>query len=93
MHQAWQANENRQALVLAQQPPVRVTSIEHWTSLVDDDVASHLLSLYFTWENPTWQLVDQNQFVHDLERGRTRFCSSLLVHALLFYGCVSTSHI
>ncbi|CEN61698.1 hypothetical protein ASPCAL08348 [Aspergillus calidoustus] len=92
MHQAWQANENRQALVLAQQPPVQVTSIEHWTSLVDDDVASHLLSLYFTWENPIWQLVDQNQFVHDLERGRTRFCSSLLVHILLFYGCVSTSH-
>ncbi|KAL2786409.1 hypothetical protein BJX66DRAFT_31266 [Aspergillus keveii] len=87
MHQSWQANENRQALVLAQQPPVRVTSIEHWTSLVDDDVASHLLSLYFTWENPVWQLVDQNQFVHDLKRGRTRFCSSLLVHTLLFYGC------
>ncbi|KAL2834147.1 hypothetical protein BJY01DRAFT_224420 [Aspergillus pseudoustus] len=87
MHQAWHADETRQALALVQQPPIRVTSIQHWTSLVDDDVASHLLSLYFTWENPTWQLVDQPQFVHDLERGRTRFCSSLLVHTLLFFGC------
>ncbi|KAL3454949.1 hypothetical protein BJX64DRAFT_273219 [Aspergillus heterothallicus] len=87
MHQAWQADENRQTLALVQQPPIQVTSIQNWTSLVDDDVASHLLSLYFTWENPTWQLVDQFQFVHDLERGRTRFCSSLLVHILLFYGC------
>ncbi|KAL2809643.1 hypothetical protein BJX63DRAFT_404927 [Aspergillus granulosus] len=87
MHQAWQADESRQAVALVQQPPIQVTSIQRWTSLVDADVASHLLSLYFTWENPTWQLVDQTQFMHDLERGRTRFCSSLLVHLLLFYGC------
>ncbi|KAL4820614.1 hypothetical protein BDW67DRAFT_152765 [Aspergillus spinulosporus] len=87
MHQAWQSNERSSALVLCREPPIRVTSIRHWTSLVDDDVASHLLSFYFTWENPTWQLIDQKLFVHDLEHRRTRFCSSLLVHTLLFFGC------
>ncbi|KAL6230094.1 hypothetical protein BDW75DRAFT_79333 [Aspergillus navahoensis] len=87
MHQAWQSNERSNELTLLQQPPIRVASIQHWTSLVDDDVASHLLSFYFTWENPTWQLIDQPLFLHDLEHRRTRFCSSLLVHTLLFFGC------
>ncbi|KAL4920372.1 hypothetical protein BDW62DRAFT_16515 [Aspergillus aurantiobrunneus] len=87
MRQAWESNERGDALTLLQQPPIRITSIQNWTSLVDDDVASHLFSLYFTWENPTWQLVDQTLFVHDLEHWRTRFCSSLLVHTLLFFGC------
>ncbi|KAL4910819.1 hypothetical protein BDW74DRAFT_2992 [Aspergillus multicolor] len=87
MHQAWQSSERSSTLALLQQPPVRITSIQHWTSLVDDEVASHLLSLYFTWENPTWHLIDQTLFVHDLEHRRTRFCSSLLVHTLLFFGC------
>ncbi|KAL4996014.1 hypothetical protein BDV10DRAFT_173252 [Aspergillus recurvatus] len=87
MHQAWQSNERSNALTLFQQPPIEVASIQHWTSLVDNDVASHLLSFYFTWENPTWQLIDQTLFLHDLEHRRTGFCSSLLVHTLLFFGC------
>ncbi|KAL4811064.1 hypothetical protein BDV18DRAFT_155674 [Aspergillus unguis] len=87
MHQAWQSNPRNEALALLKEPPVRVTSIQHWTTLVDDDVASHLLSLYFTWENPTWQLIDRTLFVHDLNHRGSRFCSSLLVHTLLFFGC------
>ncbi|KAI9374325.1 hypothetical protein BJX61DRAFT_551505 [Aspergillus egyptiacus] len=87
MQQAWQSDQRSQSLMLFQQPPVRVTSIHTWTPLVDDETASHLLSLYFAWENPTWQLIDQDLFVRDLEHGRRRFCSSLLVHTLLFFGC------
>ncbi|KAL5336038.1 hypothetical protein BJX70DRAFT_390231 [Aspergillus crustosus] len=87
MHQASASNPLSNAPELSQQPPIRVTSVRHWTSLVDNDAASHLLSLYFTWENPTWQLIDPDLFVHDMEHGRTRFCSSLLVHTLLFFGC------
>ncbi|KAH8434425.1 uncharacterized protein LDX57_012072 [Aspergillus melleus] len=74
--------------LLRKDPTVRVSQIHTWTSLVDNEVASHLFSLYFTWENPTWHLIDQDMFVHDLERGLTRFCSALLVHLLLFFGCV-----
>ncbi|KAL4990407.1 hypothetical protein BDW68DRAFT_194676 [Aspergillus falconensis] len=70
MHQVWQSNERSNVLSLLQQPPIRVASIQHWTSLVDDD-----------------QLIDQTLFLHDLEHHRTRFCSSLLVHTLLFFGC------
>ncbi|KAL4880522.1 hypothetical protein BJY04DRAFT_207970 [Aspergillus karnatakaensis] len=87
MHLAFESTQRNNAPELSEAPPIRITSIRYWTSLVDDDVASHLLSLYFTWENPTWQLVDQTMFVNDLQHGRARFCSSLLVHTLLFYGC------
>jgi hypothetical protein len=33
-------------------------------------------------------LIDQELFIHDLETRATRFCSPLLVHILLLFGCV-----
>ncbi|KAJ5121028.1 uncharacterized protein N7515_008989 [Penicillium bovifimosum] len=69
------------------EPPVKVNSIDYWTSLVRNDTASHLLSFYFMWENPTWHLVEQAPFLQDLENRRGKYCSRLLVHVLLFYGC------
>ncbi|PWY90946.1 hypothetical protein BO70DRAFT_283616 [Aspergillus heteromorphus CBS 117.55] len=77
---------------LSDAPLVTVTNIQFWTDLVDNTIASHLLSIYFAWENPTWHLIDQEMFVRDLESGRTRFCSALLVHILLFFGCVIARH-
>ncbi|RHZ68422.1 hypothetical protein CDV55_104398 [Aspergillus turcosus] len=87
MHIAWARRNGNGTPQLCQEPLIRIKGIRAWTSLVDDEVASHLLSLYFAWENPTWQLVDQHMFLRDLASGSTRFCSPLLVHALLFFGC------
>ncbi|GAA85248.1 C6 transcription factor [Aspergillus luchuensis IFO 4308] len=72
---------------------LNVSNIQSWTDLVDNTTASHLLSLFFAWENPTWRLVDQEMFIRDLESGSKRFCSSLLVHTLLFFGCSSSYHL
>ncbi|EPS32378.1 hypothetical protein PDE_07338 [Penicillium oxalicum 114-2] len=74
-------------LGLRREPLIQTRSSQYWGLIVDDDVASHLLSLYFAWENPTWHLVDQELFVHDLETCSTRFCSPLLVHIMMLYGC------
>ncbi|KAF7587869.1 hypothetical protein BBP40_006638 [Aspergillus hancockii] len=87
MHAAWTAHERSELQPLDTEPLVQITAIDHWTSLVDNDTASHLLSFYFAWENPTWQLIDQYSFIDDLEHRRGKFCSSLLVTALLFFGC------
>ncbi|EAW12131.1 putative C6 transcription factor [Aspergillus clavatus NRRL 1] len=87
MRLTWASKKGDKTLPLCQEPDIQITNIKAWTTLVDDEVASHLFSLYFTWENPTWQLVDQHMFIKDLEQGSKRFCSSLLVHALLFFGC------
>ncbi|KAI9041822.1 putative C6 transcription factor [Aspergillus affinis] len=54
--------------LLRKDPTVRVSQVHAWTSLVDNEVASHLLSLYFTWENPTWHLIDQDIFSYNLTR-------------------------
>ncbi|KAJ6071108.1 hypothetical protein N7499_009122 [Penicillium canescens] len=73
---------------ITKDPPVRVNSIKFWTSIVENDTASHLLSFYFTWENPTWNLIDLDMFLQDLETHYPgRYCSRLLVHILLFFGC------
>ncbi|KAJ5559258.1 hypothetical protein N7535_009486 [Penicillium sp. DV-2018c] len=69
------------------EPPVKVNSMEYWTSLVRNDTASHLFSFYFAWENTTWNLIEQAPFLQDLENQREKYCSRLLVHVLLFYGC------
>ena len=73
---------------ILKESPVQVKSIEFWTKLVPNDTASHLLSFYFTWENPTWNLIDQNTFLRDLENHGGGSCSRLLVHVLLFFGIV-----
>ncbi|RAL10288.1 putative C6 transcription factor [Aspergillus homomorphus CBS 101889] len=88
MHLTLASNRASSTQPLQDCPLVQTSNIGHWTDLVDNTTASHLLSLYFTWDNPTWHLIDQEMFLRDLESGRTRFCSSLLVHALLFFGCV-----
>ncbi|GIJ87134.1 hypothetical protein Asppvi_006038 [Aspergillus pseudoviridinutans] len=87
MHMAWARKNGNRTPHLCQEPQIWIKGIRAWTSLVDDEVASHLLSLYFAWENPIWQLVDQHLFLRDLASGSKRFCSPLLVHALLFFGC------
>lgn len=78
-----------QSLIL---PPITVLA-HPWTTLASDEVVSHLLSLYFTWEQPCLQFVDKNAFLADMKTGepyrRDGFCSSLLVSALLAQACVS----
>ncbi|RAK74058.1 putative C6 transcription factor [Aspergillus fijiensis CBS 313.89] len=88
MHLTLASNRASATQPLQDCPPIQTTNIGHWTDLVDNTTASHLFSLYFTWDNPTWHLIDQELFLRDLERGQTGFCSALLVHALLFFGCV-----
>ncbi|KAE8419679.1 Zn(II)2Cys6 transcription factor [Aspergillus pseudocaelatus] len=84
---AWISHARSETQTLVQKPVIQITQIHRWTLLVNNDAASHLLSLYFTWENPTWQLIDKNVFIRDLERGHGKFCSPLLVTVLLFFGC------
>lgn len=64
-----------------------------WTSVTDDDAfVSHLISLYFTWQQPTFRWIDRDLFLADMKTGKlsSRFCSPLLVNILLTVACVST---
>lgn len=69
-----------------------------WTNVTDDDnLVSHLISLYFTWDHPCWQLVDQKVFLSHMETGDlgSQYCTPFLVNSILAmasvcYQCCST---
>ncbi|KAE9374026.1 hypothetical protein N431DRAFT_371392 [Stipitochalara longipes BDJ] len=61
---------------------------ESWTNLTSDGaLVEHLLALYFCWEYPIFATVSKEHFMEDYRKGNTRFCSSLLVNALLSLAC------
>nr|CAD79658.1 related to nitrate assimilation regulatory protein nirA [Neurospora crassa] len=80
---------------LVQGHPVLATEALHsrappttWTTITSDDgLVQHLLALYFCWEYPTFASLSKEHFLKDFMDGRPRFCSSLLVNALLALGC------
>ncbi|OAA63523.1 c6 zinc finger domain containing protein [Niveomyces insectorum RCEF 264] len=59
-----------------------------WTDIpVDSYLVQHLLALYFCWEYPTFASLSKEHFLQDFQDGRRRYCSSILVNALLALGC------
>jgi hypothetical protein len=59
-----------------------------WTAVTGDSgLVQHLLSLYFCWEYPTFASLSKEHFLKDFMEGRPRFCSAILVNALLALGC------
>ena len=59
-----------------------------WTKITDDShLVRHLLSLYFCWEYPTFASLSKEHFLKDFQHGRERYCSAILVNALLALGC------
>lgn len=59
-----------------------------WTDIASDvDLVQHLLALYFCWEYPTFASLSKEHFLKDFKDGTRRYCSSMLVNALLALGC------
>jgi hypothetical protein len=69
--------------------PILFAPAKPWTTITDSDrLVSHLLSLYFTWDHPCYTWFDQHLFLADMIAGQSRFCSPLLVNAVLALACV-----
>ncbi|KAE8382464.1 pathway-specific regulatory protein [Aspergillus bertholletiae] len=69
--------------------PIRVPA-KPWTTVTDDDdLVSHLVSLYFTWDYPFYAFVDQKAFIRHMTLGNvdSDLCSPFLVNALLANAC------
>ena len=59
-----------------------------WTSITNDiNLVQHLLALYFCWEYPTFASLSKEHFLRDFQDGRHRYCSPILINALLALGC------
>lgn len=52
---------------------------------VSDELKSHLIDLYFTWEQPWYQVVDERLFRESMESDG-RFFSHLLLNCILAAG-------
>ncbi|KAF5678484.1 NirA-like nitrate assimilation regulatory protein [Fusarium heterosporum] len=64
-----------------------------WTVITNDStLVQHLLALYFCWEYPTFASLSKEHFLHDFQDTRNRYCSSILVNALLALGCRFSTH-
>lgn len=65
-----------------------LSSSETWTGISGDiNLVHHLLALYFCWEYPTFASLSKEHFLRDFQDGRHRYCSPILVNALLALGC------
>ncbi|MGH7966530.1 MAG: fungal specific transcription factor domain-containing protein, partial [Candidatus Binatia bacterium] len=59
-----------------------------WTAITDDvELVHHLLALYFCWEYPTFVTLSREHFIYDFRTGSHKYCSPMLVNALLAMGC------
>ncbi|KAJ6782476.1 hypothetical protein PWT90_07882 [Aphanocladium album] len=59
-----------------------------WSSVTDDVMlAHHLLALYFCWEYPSFAPLSKEHFIQDFSNRHRRYCSPMLVNALLALGC------
>ncbi|KAK6856887.1 hypothetical protein PG995_007074 [Apiospora arundinis] len=61
--------------------------IAAWTTVqVSNELAARIISLYLKTDHPLLGTFDPDLFVSDLITQQKRFCSSLLVNALLYWG-------
>ncbi|KAI9038443.1 putative C6 transcription factor [Aspergillus affinis] len=66
--------------------PVLRVPAKPWSRVTEDEqLVSHLISLYFTWDHPLSQIIDQRMFIEHMSKGDTNseFCSPLLVNSVL----------
>ena len=71
-----------------ERPPIHLQTSEAWTRVTRDAAfVEHLLSLYFCWAHPSYVLFPKELFLDDMTKGQSRYCSPLLVNALLAFAC------
>jgi len=64
-----------------------VESHRQWTSVTSDQaLIENFMALYFCWEYPAFAGFVKKHFLSDFKAGRDRYCSSLLVNAILALG-------
>ncbi|KAF1975996.1 hypothetical protein BU23DRAFT_552003 [Bimuria novae-zelandiae CBS 107.79] len=63
-----------------------------WTTITDDMAfVERLLDLYFRWSHTFYIVFSRECFYKDFRSGREKYCSPLLVNAILAYACHFTN--
>ncbi|USW58402.1 hypothetical protein Slin15195_G117210 [Septoria linicola] len=53
----------------------------------DAEFIEHLMNLFQCWIHPFYTFLCWDRFTYDMNRGRTDYCSSMLVSAILSFAC------
>ena len=68
--------------------PMHLPTSDVWTRVTRDAAfLEHLLNIYFCWGHPFYVLFSKELFLDDMNKGRSKYCSPLLVNALLAFAC------
>lgn len=83
-----QSERKDDALLQPFTEPSASTGAISWLRVPQDtEFVEHLLELYACWIQPFYTFVSWDHFIHDLQHGRSDFCSSLLLNAILSFAC------
>lgn len=64
-----------------------------WTGVTSNGrFVEHIMALYFCWEYPTFASLNKEYFLEDFRNGISRYCSALLVNAIVALGCRFSNH-
>lgn len=66
--------------------PIYHVPAKPWTTVTDDDdLVSHLISIWLTWSHPWFCWVNRDLFIQDMQAGNLdcEFCSPFLVNSIL----------
>lgn len=78
--------------------------VSQWTTVSgNDEMLTHLITLFWTWDNILTKVIDRGMFLQDLcsgpgnvtileACGQDHFCSALLVNAVLAVSTVRVAH-
>ena len=67
---------------------ISVEQLGPWTTVTaDEKLIKHLLHLYFTWTHPFFALFSEELFWHGFDSTRLKYCSPILVNAVLALAC------
>lgn len=71
-------------------PRLGKVDVARWTTVcTDNDLMRDLLHIYLLSDYQIFPFFHKDYFLDDMLSGSTRFCSSLLVNAVLAHACVS----
>ncbi|KAF8855494.1 hypothetical protein BDZ45DRAFT_804928 [Acephala macrosclerotiorum] len=59
-----------------------------WTNVTSDtELINHLFEAYFSWSHPIYLLFSEELFYHGMRDNKPKYCTPLLVNAILAIGC------
>jgi hypothetical protein len=77
--------------LLAEEPEGRISEVMRpgsWTNVTQDgELVQHLVQVYLAWGSPLYTFFSEELFMHGMEDRKMKYCTPLLVNAVLALGC------